>query len=421
MLLPLKQLTPKQREPAAAAAAAGGGGSDDDGGDALCVDTSESETEESDGSDGANDDMCSTSVAAEIAASAPEGGVTLAERIKQLSPFGTGKMWTADMKRHIILAAYHRMHGRYEVAKRTGRALKPAAGTATAVATYFGANRSRVSEVLHEFAPDGLEFDTPHMDFAESDLNDRKARTDVTDLTDSQVSDARKFMRTRADVGSTTTWPQLHRHLTADSGLVTSLRVMRERLVERGFGVVPVRSAPVVDLRSDYWQRQRERFVVQYAAAREEELQGKAVIVFCDESFVNLRHRRHNTVADLDGDNIVTPHRSGKKALLRTGIGRGKLIIICHAITRDGLLARLGPDGDIDRPNQRLTELQSALNWCTKVVKAVTIIMCTLTTLQCYAGQSGSCYRRLWRNTLERPCGSFWTTAETTAPCAPIT
>jgi hypothetical protein len=49
-------------------------------------------------------------------------------------------------------------------------------------------------------------------------------------------------------------------------------------------------------------------------------------------------------------DHVVRPHRSGPKALVRSGIGRGKLFIICHAITTDGLLARLCDDGSLDRP-----------------------------------------------------------------------
>jgi hypothetical protein len=348
-LLPLKQVK------RTAAAAARAGYDDDDGDDGDDDGDGDGDSEDSDlgysECDGDDDDgLTSAAAAGEIAASAPEGGVSLAERVKALSPFSSGKAWDVAMKRQILLAAYHRMHARFELAQRSGRDVKPEAGTATAVASYFGANRSRVSEVLKEYAPHGLRFDSPHVEFVDSDCMERSARTDVKVVTDEQVAATRTFLRTRADLGSTTTWGQVHKHLTATTALDMSIRVMTDRLMELGFGVVPVHSAPVVDLRTDYWQRQRERFIVEYAAAREEEIAGKAVIVFVDESFVNLRHRRHSSVADLGGDNIVKPHRSGKKVLMRTGIGRGKLLIICHAITRHGLLARLGPDGDIDRP-----------------------------------------------------------------------
>ena len=161
----------------------------------------------------------------------------------------------------------------------------------------------------------------------------------------------RDLLKKRAGDGATTTYGQICGHLKESHNLKCSQKVMRERLVELGFGVVGVRSGPVVDLNSDYWCRQRERYIIEYAAARDEELRGESVMVFVDQSFVNLRHRRHQTVADLEDESYVArPHRSGPKAVLRTGIGRGQLLIISHAITRDGLLARLDADGQLDRP-----------------------------------------------------------------------
>ena len=334
---------PLQR-PAAAAEAAGAAdctGLSDSNGDSDGVSVSD----ESDGSDGgdAGDD--------EEDSDAKTDAQALRERVRQLSPFAGGRVWTADMKNLLVLAAYQHLHARLKLAAATGRALKPSAGAATAAALFFGANRSRVAKVLNEYAPDGLAVDTPHVPFTDTATATRKPRSDVTELSPAQVDAVSALLRQRATKGATTTWVQVHQHLVQHHGVTATQKVVRQHLEEQGFGCIGVRSAPVVDLNSDYWQRQRERYVIEYAAAREEELKGEAVIVFVDQSFVNLRHRRHQTIADLkDHSYVAQPHRSGPKAVLRTGLGRGQLLIISHAITRDGLLARLNADGQLDRP-----------------------------------------------------------------------
>jgi hypothetical protein len=319
---------------AAAAAASDGTGSSDSDADASDAVDAES--------DSAADEADGTEAEAEACA--------LRARVRELSPFARSKGWTTDMKRLLVLAATHHVYARQQLARKTGRGLKPAAGAATAAAHFFGANRSRVSAVLKEYAPSGISLTAPHYEFPESDTA-RAARTDVVELTEGQIQTVRDMLKKRAADGATTSYGLIHSHLTETHGLHCSRRVMRERLCELGFGVIGVRSGPVVDLQSDYWCRQRERYIMEYAAAREAELKGDSVIVFVDQSFVNLRHRRTQTVADLnDTSYVARPHRSGPKAVLRTGIGRGQLLIISHAITRDGLLARLGPDGQMDRP-----------------------------------------------------------------------
>ena len=345
-------LTNRSRSaPAAAAAAAGDVSTDSDSSsDCSVAATGDSESEADADGDDSDADVSRPAAAALIKSSTPADGMSLKDRIRLLSPFGKSKRWTADMKSLLLLVAYHHMHGRLALADFTGRNLKPSVGAAAAAAEFVGANASRVAEVLREYAPDGLDFDSPHTPFDDADAEERKARADVQEITAAQVDAARTHVKQRADGGSTTTWRQLHEHLTTTAGLDMSQRIMTERLMEHGFGVVPVRSAPVVDLNTDYWHRQRERYVIEYAAAKEEEKAGTAVMVFVDQSFVNLRHRRHCTVADLSADYVVQPHRSGPKAVVRSGIGRGKLYIICHAITKDGLLARVCDDGSLDRP-----------------------------------------------------------------------
>jgi len=143
---------PLQRPAAAAEAAEAADcmGLSDSNGDSDGVSVSD----ESDGSDGgdAGDD--------EEDSDAKTDAQALRERVRQLSPFAGGRVWTADMKNLLVLAAYQHLHARLKLAAATGRALKPSAGAATAAALFFGANRSRVARVLNEYAPDGLAVDT---------------------------------------------------------------------------------------------------------------------------------------------------------------------------------------------------------------------------------------------------------------------
>ena len=351
---------PLQRQAAAAAGAADGTGLSESDSESHGVPASD----QSDGSDSGGSDSGGSDSGGSDSGGSDSGGagddeeesdakadaLALRERVRQLSPFARSKAWTADMKQLVVLAAMHHVHARQQLIRATGRVLKPAAGAATMAANFFGANRSRVAKVLNEYAPNGLSLATPHHDFVEPETM-RPPRPDVVELTPCQVQATRDLLKKRAGDGATTTYGQICGHLKESHNLKCSQKVMRERLVELGFGVVGVRSGPVVDLNSDYWCRQRERYIIEYAAARDEELRGESVMVFVDQSFVNLRHRRHQTVADLEDESYVArPHRSGPKAVLRTGIGRGQLLIISHAITRDGLLARLDADGQLDRP-----------------------------------------------------------------------
>jgi hypothetical protein len=230
---------------------------------------------------------------------------------------------------------------------------------------------------------DRLDFDSPHVRFEDGDEEERKARSDVQNLSAKQLDAARLHLKQRADDGSTTTWGQLYQHLKSTAGLSVSQHIMTDRLVENGFAVIPTRSAPVVDLNTDYWHRQRERYIIEYAAAKEEEDAGTAVMVFVDQSFVNMRHRRHDTVADLSAENVVRPHRSGPKAVVRSGIGRGKLFIICHAITKDGLLARLCDDGTLDRPKHRPIPMPCLLSSFMSPALGLRTITSILITPQC--------------------------------------
>jgi hypothetical protein len=234
----------------AAAAAAAAAGSDSD-----CHSGAESGDEgggTSSDDDGDSDSDAATGTATE------HGGVALRERVRVLSPFAKGKKWSSMDKNLLVLAAYQHIHAKHRLAVSSGRPLKPSAGAATAVAAFFGVNRSRVSKVLSQYAGGGeLRFDTPNRAFDDDDDgaadSARTARADAVSLTTDHIETARTYLNTRATAGSTTTWRQVYDHLKASPcGLHVSFDVMKERLMEEDFGVIPVRTAPVVDLTTEY-------------------------------------------------------------------------------------------------------------------------------------------------------------------------
>ena len=173
------------------------------------------------------------------------------------------------------------------------------------------------------------------------------ASTRVRSVDSTAVAWARKAVRDRAAVGGTFTWPALHKGLQTAKLIADDVSVhkVRRALIAEGFAVYQTRSAPPMDMTTDYWHRQRERFALGLAEALEEERRGDAVLVASDESFVNLHHRRHITVADSASNDVVPTRRGAPRAVVRMNSGRGSLIIIKHAITRDGWLTAPNEDG----------------------------------------------------------------------------
>ena len=86
------------------------------------------------------------------------------------------------------------------------------------------------------------------------------------------------------------------------------------------------------DPASDTAKRLFRQFVVLYNTAVQEEEDGKAVVVFSDESYVNTgHHAQYGWFAP--------------EWLLRAPTGKGARLIILHALTKDGLLTTNGADG----------------------------------------------------------------------------
>jgi hypothetical protein len=72
------------------------------------------------------------------------------------------------------------------------------------------------------------------------------------------------------------------------------------------------------------------KYALEYGHALALEREGKAVVVYMDESYVNMRHKRTNT--------WYNPN-SAQSSDLNAGVGNGELFIMVHAITESGLFA----------------------------------------------------------------------------------
>jgi hypothetical protein len=86
----------------------------------------------------------------------------------------------------------------------------------------------------------------------------------------------------------------------------------------------------IVGKMNDEWYVARIRtFLIQYSKAVVEQLQGRCVIVYSDESYVNTNHARKFT--------WYNPDTSEKKDVVRPS-GVGRRLVLLHACTQDGWL-----------------------------------------------------------------------------------
>jgi hypothetical protein len=88
--------------------------------------------------------------------------------------------------------------------------------------------------------------------------------------------------------------------------------------------------ANVIGKMNDAWYVSRIRtFLIQYSQALKEQEEGRCVIVYTDESYVNTNHARMQTwYSDIatEKNDVVRPS------------GKGKRLVLLHAFTRDGWL-----------------------------------------------------------------------------------
>lgn len=211
-------------------------------------------------------------------------------------------------------------------------------GVVAHVRRYFGVSHSRVREALSQYDPNAEGLSAKHVELDATEL-DRKSNPKKTVIPATAIDGARSHVRQSLAAGTTLTWGEVAKYLRESHGVVATDAAVRRRLTAHGFAVLQTRSKPPIDLTTDYWTRQRERFVVEMAVAWQQEQEDQAVVVWMDESFVHLHHHRNKTVADLTNTTQISQERRAKpKALLSVGADRGRLQIVVHALTRDGLL-----------------------------------------------------------------------------------
>jgi len=94
------------------------------------------------------------------------------------------------------------------------------------------------------------------------------------------------------------------------------------------FGKMKITAAPPYDHHE--MKRLRVRYIKEYAHALQEEAEGRGIVVYMDETYLNVGCQRAYS---------WIPNGTDKhKNELRSAKGSGRLIVL-HAITKDGLLA----------------------------------------------------------------------------------
>lgn len=139
-----------------------------------------------------------------------------------------------------------------------------------------------------------------------------------------------------------------------ERSLALSGPVMRKVLRKLGyrFGNVVVVGKYDAD---DPESRQRfVEFALAYQEAWRQQEEGKAIIAFMDESYVNTNHNRKQTWYKQVYETVTDAAGRVRKKLVRVGnkvgreIGAGRRLIIVHAITKDGFLEKEGYKHDLE-------------------------------------------------------------------------
>lgn len=167
---------------------------------------------------------------------------------------------------------------------------------------------------------------------------------------------ALEFIATCNKESKTCAIPDVAGHLAKhDAATVPTSYTLRRRLYENGVRFLETARSATQDLTGPEWVTRKSRYAVAWARAlaRESATNSDTVLVYSDETFAHTGHARGRTLVNLnDPKQIVRPRRSAPKAVLRSGVGKGRLHIIVHACTRDGLLVGRDEKGEPLRPDE---------------------------------------------------------------------
>lgn len=167
---------------------------------------------------------------------------------------------------------------------------------------------------------------------------------------------ALEFIQNCSTDAITCTVPDVAAHLTAkDAAAVPKVDTLRRRLYELNVRYLATSRTATQDLSGPEWCQRRAKYACAWARAlaRERDPDGGTVLVYSDETFAHMGHSRHHTLVNMsDCKQYRTPRRSAPKAVHRSGISKGRLHIVVHAMTADGLLVGTGDDGKPLRPEE---------------------------------------------------------------------
>lgn len=179
-------------------------------------------------------------------------------------------------------------------------------------------------------------------------------------LVPTQIDAAKRHVKLAFDEGKTVTYTELYAAVATDRPNLPlpSISVFRRHIKKAGLRflrcgkVVPKQPLQSAEIRS-----LRSAFVVRMSEAFAEEAAGNAVVVWMDESFVHQHHKRKGTIVDKSQPEQYTKRRRASDASTVRVSGGGRLFMVIHACTKDGLVVHevdgkrpVTPDKDKGRP-----------------------------------------------------------------------
>lgn len=179
-------------------------------------------------------------------------------------------------------------------------------------------------------------------------------------MAQTQIDVAKRHVKLAFDDGKTVTYTELYAAVASERPNLPLPSIVVFRRHMRAAGLRFLRCGKVVPkqpLQSAEIRSLRSAFVVRMSEAFADEAAGNAVVVWMDESFVHQHHKREGTVVDNSQPEQYTKRRRASDASTVRVSGGGRLFMVIHACTKDGLVVHevdgkrpIVPDKDNGRP-----------------------------------------------------------------------
>jgi transposase len=136
-----------------------------------------------------------------------------------------------------------------------------------------------------------------------------------------------EFIRDSNGTGQGYTTRSIQDYVLAQLNITIKQRTLRNILASMGYRYGKMN---VIGKMTDSFYVARIRtFLIQYNKALKEEAEGRCIIVYTDESYVNTGHARRYSWSSMD--------TAEKNDIVRSS-GRGRRLVLLHAFTKDGWL-----------------------------------------------------------------------------------